>query len=235
MIKVIAFDLDDTLWEVHPVIIRAEKILSTWLLAAVPDLQYDVVNMRELRDEVLAENPNISYRLTDFRRQLITKAMIKSGFPKSDSIRLASLAMGVFLNARNQVEFYEGALSTIITLAAKYQLGALTNGNADINKLGLADHFQFTFSAEQIGAPKPAPDLFLKALSHTGCRPEEVVYVGDDPAKDVDAAKAVGLKTVWLKHKHKDFTPQSAPQSTPDQIISQISELPQAIAALTSN
>ena len=46
MIKVIAFDLDDTLWAVKPVIIRAEKRLDEWLSLTVPDLKYDVTGMR---------------------------------------------------------------------------------------------------------------------------------------------------------------------------------------------
>ena len=96
--------------------------------------------------------------------------------------------MEIFLTARNEVEFFEGALDTLRNIAQSFQLGAITNGNADIYRLGLNDCFSFAFSAEQVGAPKPAPDLFHAALAHTGCEPAQMVYVGDDPVKDVDAA-----------------------------------------------
>ena len=41
MIRVIAFDLDDTLWNVHPVIRRAESILADWLEKEVPGYRYE--------------------------------------------------------------------------------------------------------------------------------------------------------------------------------------------------
>ena len=228
MIQVVAFDLDDTLWAVHPVIMRAEGRLGAWLEIEVPHLRYNVSSMREFRQEVLDENPNIGYRLTEFRQRVIEKSMLKSDIPRAESAVLAEAAMEVFLTARNEVEFFDGALEAIAIAAKKYQLGALTNGNADIGRLGLADHFSFAFSAEQVGAPKPAPDLFHTALDHTGCDPVEMVYVGDDPQKDIDAANEVGLHTIWLKNAQRP----GPGETSPDKIIENISQLPAALKEL---
>ena len=71
MIKVIAFDLDDTLWHIDPVIIRAEKILKEWFRWKVPGFKYDTETMRPYREEVLHEQPSLSGRLTEFRRRVI--------------------------------------------------------------------------------------------------------------------------------------------------------------------
>lgn len=228
MIRVVAFDLDDTLWDVHPVIMRAEKKLGAWLRSEVPQLTYDVVSMRSLRDEVLADHPDIGHRLTEFRRALIEKAMVKSNIPREESRVLSEAAMEIFLIARNEVEFYEGALDAISIIADRYQLGALTNGNADIKRLGLSNHFSFAFSAEEVGAPKPAPDLFHTALAHTGCDPTQMVYVGDDPVKDIDTANQVGLHTVWLKN---DLRPGPG-ETEPDRTISDIRKLPDVLKEL---
>lgn len=234
MIKTVAFDLDDTLWAVTPVIIRAEQKLDAWLKAEVSGLQYDMKSMRDLRHEVLAAHPGIGHRLTEFRLRLIELAMLKSDMPERAAAEHAARAMEVFLAARNDIEFFEGAMEAISEISDQYQLGALTNGNADINRLGLSGHFSFAFSAEEVGAPKPAPDLFRAALSHTGCAPGEMVYVGDDPIKDIDAANQVGLRTIWFRN---EATPGPGPEpgeTSPDATIGRLRELPGAIAALDS-
>ncbi len=226
MIRVIAFDLDDTLWHVNPVIYRAERLLNEWFREQVPGFNYDMQNMGEYRDEVLAEDPGLAGRVTELRRRVIERAMVKSGIV--DATAISARAMDVFLDARNEIEFFEGALEAIAEIALDYQLGALTNGNADIRRLGLNEHFSFAFSAEDVGAPKPAPDLFHAALKHTGCAPEEMVYVGDDPVKDIDPANTVGLKTVWLNNEIRP-----GPGATePDHVIDDIAELPLAIRSL---
>lgn len=228
MIRVIAFDLDDTLWDVNTVIFRAEKLLNTWFSDRVPGFDYDMRNMGRFRHEVVAKEPHLAGRVTDLRYRVIEKALSAHGVGEADSI--AREAMELFLEARNQIEFFEGALETIATVAREYQLGALTNGNADIKRLGLSEFFSFAFSAEDVGAPKPAPDLFHAALEHTGCEPVEMVYVGDDPIKDIDTANTVGLRTVWLSNERRP----GPGETEPDEVIGDISELPVAIRKLQS-
>lgn len=228
MIKVVAFDLDDTLWYVEPVIRRAERKLAAWLGEQVDGFNYHGDHVRALRQRVITEEPDLAYQMTAMRRRVIELALQESNVAVSDSGAIADAAMELFLTARNEVEFFSGAMDTIAIISDHYHLGALTNGNADIARLGLDGHFRFAFSAEGVGAPKPAPDLFHHALEHTGCEPHEMVYVGDDPVKDVDAAKAVGLNTVWFRN-----TLRPGPAETePDQIIDAIIELPQALSRI---
>ena len=184
--------------------------------------------MKHHREQVLAADPGVSHQLTELRRRVIETALRSSGLNTNTARETAGNAMDVFLTARNEVEFFDGALDAIREVAALYQLGALTNGNADITRLGLSEHFSFAFSAEEVGAPKPAPDLFHRALAHTGVQPEEMVYVGDDPIKDVDTANRVGLHTIWVAN---DARPGPG-ETEPDQVISDIRELPEAIAAI---
>ena len=225
MIDVIGFDLDDTLWEVGPIIIRAEAKLNKWLVDAAPALQFDVINMRELRHDILVRSPELAKQITELRRQIILTALTKSKV--ADAEFIANQAIEIFLAARNEIDFFDGALDVLSSLATDYRLGALSNGNADIHRIGLSHLFDFAFSAEDVGKPKPDPALFIKALEHTGVDPHKMVYVGDDPALDVDAANLVGLKTVWLDHGKKP-----AGESKPDITIYNIKELPEAIKAL---
>jgi len=228
VIKVIAFDLDDTLWAVKPVIIRAEKRLDEWLQVNVPDLKYDVTSMRELRHELLSREPELGKKITELRRRMIELALQLSHIEHGAAYTLSNTAMEIFLTARNEIEMFEGAQLAIQDLAGRYILGALTNGNADIKRLGLNNLFDFAFSAEQVGAPKPAPQLFNAALEHTRTAPHEMVYVGDDPKLDIDAAKQIGLHTIWVKNPERP----GPGASIPDETIERLSELPAAVARL---
>ncbi|MBT5725413.1 MAG: HAD family hydrolase [Gammaproteobacteria bacterium] len=227
MIRVIAFDLDDTLWNVAPVIKRAESILADWLEKEVTGYSYEPSKLMPIRERLLSDDPSLGHRLTAFRQQLI-KASLVTHLDEQSAASHAERAMEIFLAARNEVEFFEGALDTLRDIARSFQLGAITNGNADIHRLGLTDCFSFAFSAEQVGAPKPAPDLFHAALAHTGCEPAEMVYVGDDPIKDVDAANKVGLHTIWMRSKGRLIESETHPNET----IDDIRALPDAIRKL---
>jgi putative hydrolase of the HAD superfamily len=230
MIRVIAFDLDDTLWNVGPVITRAESILADWLEKEIPGYRYEPSKLMPIRETLLSEDPTLAHRLTAFRQRLI-QTSLKTHLDEQSAASHAEGAMEIFLAARNEVEFFEGALDTLRGLARSFQLGAITNGNADIYRLGLNDCFSFAFSAEQVGAPKPAPDLFHAALAHTGCDPAQMVYVGDDPIKDVDAANEVGLHTIWMRSKGRPVEGKS----NPDETIDDIRALPDAIRKLVDH
>jgi len=227
MIRVIAFDLDDTLWDVGPVITRAESILANWLEKEVPGYSHEPSKLMPISEKLLSEDPTLSHRLTVFRQRLIERSLL-SLLDERSAASHAEAAMEVFLAARNEVNFFDGARDTLRNIAQSFQLGAITNGNADIYRVGLNDCFSFAFSAEQVGAPKPAPDLFHAALAHTGCEPSQMVYVGDDPIKDVDAANEVGLHTIWLRSKARAIKGES----NPDETIDDIRALPDAIRNL---
>ena len=70
----------------------------------------------------------------------------------------------MFHDARNRVTFFPGALEVLETLADSYTLGALSNGNADLKRIGIRELFGFHHSAESIGRRKPEPDMFRAAL-----------------------------------------------------------------------
>lgn len=226
MITTIAFDLDDTLWEVTPVIIRAEHRLHAWLDDAVPDLDHSREHMGRHRAELIQAEPGLVNRITEMRRRVIEATLNAGGTP--DAFTLSHQAMEVFLAARNDVEFFTGALNTLGTLKLQYTLGALSNGNADIRRLGLQRVFSFAFSAEEIGKPKPAPDLFEAALRATGASAHEMVYVGDNPEHDIDAAKACGLHTVWVDNGKRQLA-----DTHPDVTIQDIRDLPGAISQIS--
>ena len=227
-IRLIGFDLDDTLWAMRPTLINAESKLDEWLSHSCRNLAYDVAGMRVFGRELIEIEPELAADVSEFRRRTIERALVESGYDKLNARELSEQAFDVFLDARNQVSFFDGALQSLASLCAEYSLAALTNGNADIERLGLAQYFAFALSAADVGAPKPAPDLFLAAMDRAQITAAEMVYIGDHPVHDIEAANALGMHTIWLDMNTREYSVSSPPSAT----INSLHELPAAIQRL---
>jgi len=232
-IQAITFDLDNTLWNVDPVIIAAEQKLQSFLqehCAAVTQ-KYEFEQLRALKLEVIEQQPELIHQVSKLRKQVLKTAFERSGYETNDAQAWSEKAFNVFLEARQNVTYYDHALHVLGLLKNHYVLGAITNGNADVRKLGLDQYFSFAFNAEEIGRQKPAPDIFNAALSHTQLTPRNVIHVGDHPKDDIWGAHQVGFATIWVNLKNITWTRDDF---KPDQIISCLSELPSAIKAIAS-
>lgn len=202
-ITAITFDLDDTLWDIWPTIARAEERLHEWLALNHPQIpqRYTPVTLRELAHEVVAARPEIGHDRTWVRKQALALAAERVGI---DNLCVES-AYEVFFAARNDVLFFEDSLPALESLAARYTLGALSNGNADIKRVGLDHLFDFAINAVDAGAPKPEPAMFESACCYLGLEPQQIVHVGDDPELDVQGAARAGLRTVWVNRKGQQW------------------------------
>src|SRR5690606_32190371 len=107
-------------------------------------------------------------------------------------------------------------------LANHFALGVVTNGNADVARLGLADYFKFALCAEDIGIAKPDARLFHEALQRGGATAHTAVHVGDHPGDDIAGAQQAGLRAVWFNPTGKTWDGERAP----DAEIRSLTELP---------
>lgn len=229
-IRVITFDLDNTLWDVEPALLRAEEEQHKWLLEHRPGVveRLDHDALFEFKKSVWKRHPELAHHVTQMRIQTLYELQTNAGYDAAQARSGAEAAFAVFLQERHKVALYEEALSVLELLAQQYTLGALTNGNADIYKTDAAEYFDFAFLAEDIGASKPHPDMFHAALEKAGVSAREIVHVGDDPVHDVRGAQDVGIYTVWMNGRNKPWPGGSRP----DCEISNLQHLPEAIAAI---
>ena len=195
-IKALTLDLDDTLWPVWPAIERAELELHAWLArhARATADRFDVRALRELRNAVAAEHPEWGHDLSRMRRESLARALALAG----DDAALAGPGFEVFNAARNRVEFFDDVLPALPALARRWPIAALTNGNADLQRIGLAQHFAVSVSARDFGVAKPDARIFHEACRQLGAAPHEVLHIGDDWALDVVGAHAAGLRCAWV-------------------------------------
>jgi 2-haloalkanoic acid dehalogenase type II len=208
--RVISLDLDDTLWPVAPVIAAAEAALLSWLREHHPRvvLGWDVDSMRGLRLRVVERFAHKSHDLTFLRRQALAEMFAAAGYLEGSA---AEDAFEIFLSERNRVEFYADVLPALPRLRAKYRLFALSNGNADLERCGLADLFDGHVTASAAGAAKPDARIFEHLLRTAGVSPGEVLHVGDDPLADVVGATQAGIQAVWLNRDARTWPEQFAP------------------------
>lgn len=198
-LRLITFDLDNTLWPVDEVIRQAERTCSEWIAEHHPQAAAALTaeRIRQVRDRLVRERPDYLNNLTELRRDAMAWAFVDSGFEEREARHIAADAFLIFHDARNKVTFFPGALEVLETLADSYTLGALTNGNADLKRIGIDDLFAFHHSAESIGKRKPEPDMFLAALRAANVEARCALHVGDHPVEDVQAALNHGFHAVW--------------------------------------
>jgi FMN hydrolase / 5-amino-6-(5-phospho-D-ribitylamino)uracil phosphatase len=208
--RVISLDLDDTLWPVAPVIASAEAALQSWLREHHPRavLGLSVDSMRDLRTRVAERFPLRSHDLTFLRRQALAEMFAAAGYPDGPAV---DDAFEIFLSQRNRVEFYADVRPALERLRAKYRLFALSNGNADLERCGVADLFDGHVTASAAGAAKPDARIYAHLLRAAGVLPIEVLHVGDDPLADVVGATRAGLQAVWLNRDARTWPEQFAP------------------------
>jgi putative hydrolase of the HAD superfamily len=196
MIKALTFDLDDTLWDIWPVVERAEHRLHDWLAARYPRIpaQFTPLQLRELCGEIAAIRPGIAHNRTQLRKDALQLVAQRCDYVEFD----VEAAFEVFYQARNAVQLFVEVRPALERLAQRYLLAALSNGNADIRLIGLDDVFSFSLNAIEVGEAKPAPRMFELARQRFNVPPTQIVHVGDDPEHDVWGAANVGFQTVWL-------------------------------------
>jgi phosphoglycolate phosphatase-like HAD superfamily hydrolase len=95
----ITFDLDNTLWDVAPVIMRAEYAMESWFEERFPGFsqQYSLSAREALKQKVLAENPAMSPNLTALRLSIYKLALKQFGLPSEEANLVAEAALAHFL------------------------------------------------------------------------------------------------------------------------------------------
>jgi putative hydrolase of the HAD superfamily len=225
-LKAVIFDLDNTLWDVHPVIVRAERVLHEYLSRRYPRIpeRHDLESMRATRVAIAREHPHMRHDFTWLRIESLRRHAHEAGYPAA----LAEDAFEVFYRARNEVVLYDDVRPTLERLAGEYRLFAVSNGNADLGVIGLDRYFELRLTAREAGMLKPDPRIFAQLLAVAGLDAQEAVHVGDDAEADVEGARAAGIVPVWL---NRDAQPWPLDTPAPAHAIARLDELPALLAA----
>ncbi|MFP8968177.1 HAD family hydrolase [Pokkaliibacter sp. CJK22405] len=210
----ICFDLDDTLWETDSVILRANQAMFDYLHAQVPGAKESLTasDWTPLRDQALTRTPELAASVSALRLEVLRAALESLGHGGDDLNRWQQEAFLEFRHWRNQVTLFEGVLPMLAALREQgYRLGVFSNGNADLQAIGLAHHFDVVMSADEIGAAKPAAEAFEALRQACNVPMARIAYVGDHPRYDVEGANAAGMVSVWANYHRREWQWQGQP------------------------
>jgi putative hydrolase of the HAD superfamily len=196
-IRAVTIDLDDTLWPIWPVIERAEKALHDWMNQNAPMTAALFANpaaLRDIRAEMGRSRPDLKHDMSSLRRESIRLALYRAG----ENPMLAETAFEVFFAQRQNVTLFDDALPALEFLASRYPVVSLSNGNADLHRIGLAHLFRASIHAREFGVGKPDARIFHAAAGAVDTLTEHVLHIGDDATLDGLGALNAGMQAAWL-------------------------------------
>ena len=135
-IKLITFDLDDTFWDIGPVIINAELTTRKWLEEKVGEVDWgNMESFLALRKDLAEKDSSLYWDLGKLRREIFRVKLAPITSNEKELNDLVEESFNYFLDKRHEIIFYDGVIDALKDLSTRYELGVLTNGNADILSL----------------------------------------------------------------------------------------------------
>jgi len=231
-IKAVLFDMFDTLVMIRknhdfysPSLMRMYKYLNQNGI----DVSFDIFQKAyvKTRDELYAkaegklEEPHFNVRVAETLKSL--------GYYHDASSPLVVAASTEFCSEFTKFVYPDkDAQEVLKALYGKYRLGIVSNFAIpecvhELIKIhGLDKYIDVVVVSGAINKRKPSPEIFKRALKALGVSASETIFVGDTIDADIEGAKAVGMKTVYIERRIE----QEIGLVQPDKTIKSLSEFP---------
>lgn len=199
---IISFDLDDTLFDNGPVIIHAFKKLYEHMVASYAGFAdlFDFEQFVNLAHQSRLANPEIvDYSL--LRKIHIQKSLDELGVSDTNP----EIAYEVFINARQEVVLFDETIAMLDSLKSHpMHLIAISNGNADPDRIGLSGYFSHRYNPTSVGYAKPDPRMYESVCNELDILPSQLIHIGDCLDNDVKAAQEAGCHAIWFNRLNHD-------------------------------
>jgi YjjG family noncanonical pyrimidine nucleotidase len=210
-VECIFFDLDNTLLDFDTAQEHALKSTLTTF-----DLPYssEVLDLyRQLNNTLWAQ-----LETGEMTKEVILVERFKRLFENFDGkIDPASLNSSFLNDLVLHSKPYVGAEDLIKSLAKKFELGIITNGDKVTQRrrmanTSLGEHFKFTLVSDDIGVAKPNPQIFAAAFEKVSVDDKQkVLYIGDSIKADIEGAQNFGFRTGWHNRTGKSYPGERQP------------------------
>jgi len=95
-------------------------------------------------------------------------------------------------------------------------------------EMNLSEFFDVVVALEDTGQLKPSKMPFKQAIEKLGIKPEKILFVGDNPERDIEGAKSVGMKTALAAYGQV-----TEGKSNPDFVLKDVKELQEIVRTST--
>ena len=182
-VKVISFDLDDTLWDNTGVIERCNNKLFDFLCQNHPPIKHHFTldSIQRLSEQLMLLQSKELENMTVLRKHIIRTMLEET----AGDMNLVNQAFAVFYHWRNQINIPQVSIRLLHKLKKKYDLFAVSNGNSNLNKLGIRHFFEKHFIAGIDGRAKPSPEMLIKICNLKSIRPQQLLHIGDSYDTDI--------------------------------------------------
>lgn len=174
-------------------------------------------------EQAIAET-NITYD-TFYQRMLV---LFQEGL-KGDLIALQEYSLER-PKWKSELEIlYPDAKIVLETLHNRYKIGVIANQLPNLEKrlenFGIRQWIDLIISSADCGFSKPSSKIFQLALQQASCSASSAIMIGDRLDNDIAPAKALGLKTIWIKQGFSAYSPIQSPSEEPDFTVNSLSDL----------
>jgi HAD superfamily hydrolase (TIGR01509 family) len=128
---------------------------------------------------------------------------------------------------REKLPLLPGAVEAVKSLATEWPLGLASSSNRHVIDLvldlsGIADAFQATVSSEEVGAGKPAPDVYFETAKRMGVDSAACVAI-EDSTNGIRSAHAAGMAVIAVPNQ--DFPPEPEALELADEQLASLTDL----------
>jgi HAD superfamily hydrolase (TIGR01549 family) len=243
LIKVISFDLDDTLCDTQRANKKGLEALSFKAKALYPKLDGDLLSLHY--------NNGIHRRFSEKESELFLPITCEETFRLS-LIEYHLKALGVETPTSSEVEiiqttfddnrikyfdFYPDVKNLIIKLRQQYKIIVITNGPTfsqyiKIETVNLKQYVDHILVGGEEPHQKPHASIFDKALNVMGCDASEAIHIGDSYECDIVGAFNVGIKSVWITDS--EFMNKGETEHIADYVVSNVLAIDDILVNLQS-
>lgn len=138
---------------------------------------------------------------------------------------------------RDHLPLLPGAVESVRALAAEWPLGLASSSNRHVIDLvleeaGIVNEFKATVSSEEVGAGKPAPDVYLEAARRLDADPSSSVAI-EDSTNGLRSAHAAEMTVIAVPNR--DFPPEADALALAAQVLDSLEELtPERVRSLVT-
>ena len=200
-----SFDLDDTLYSNHPIMLATDEKMVAYFKAAFNDYSvdsrlysFDFRFWWPFRQQAILQAPALKHDVGLLRQHCYYLGALSLGLTSTEAQSFADRALTYFVEQRSNFSLPQQTHDFLIYLQSKMPLVAITNGNVDTNKIGIAKYFSAHFHASTENKLKPDHDMFHKACSALQIAPEQLLHVGDCGKSDIFGAINAGCQSAWI-------------------------------------